>query len=190
VLTYSNGVEALLEVPKQTGVQYNFNIANQQPVRGVHIDSQTPISNYQPVSQIPTNIISPSQAYQTYASEMQQKYQGGHTQFSPIYRMKESLVSMATFGEGNKYVQGNKDVLRAYLGFIDILRKVLPQQIGFLDLAIRPPEIVVVTHSGEFLLDASSGGRLGMSVAGREPEQVNSIDTSVLLAAKMAAGAI
>src|SRR5882724_4169722 len=40
MLTYSNGVEAPLEVPKQTGVQYSFSIPNQQPVRGVHIDSQ------------------------------------------------------------------------------------------------------------------------------------------------------
>jgi hypothetical protein len=157
-LTYSNGIEGILQIPKEPGIQYAVQIANQQPVIGIHIDSHQAISFYQGVAQIPTNLISPEQAYNTYNGEIQNRFNGSHSQFSPIYRMKEAIISMATFGEGNKYVQGNREILDAYLGFVEVLRKLFPESLGFLDLAIRPPEIVLVTRSGEFVLDACSGG--------------------------------
>ncbi|HXM00499.1 MAG TPA: ATP-binding protein, partial [Rhizomicrobium sp.] len=158
MITYSDGTETPLELPQNVGVQYNLSIPAQKSIAGMFIDSNSPVSTYQVVNQIPTNLISSAQAYSNYSNEVHQKYVGGHSGFSPIYRMKEALVSMATFGEGNRYVQGNPEVLKAYLGFTEILRKVLPEQIGFLDIAIRAPEVVIVTRSGEFLLDASSGG--------------------------------
>ena len=34
----------------------------------------------------------------------------------------------------------------------------LPESLGFLDIAVRPPEVVIVTTSGEFIIDAASGG--------------------------------
>ncbi|GEO41883.1 hypothetical protein SAE02_60310 [Skermanella aerolata] len=65
---------------------------------------------------------------------------------------------MAMFGEGNSQVQGNTEVLGAYHGFVEALRKMLPETLGFIDISIRPPEVVIITRSGEFLIDASSGG--------------------------------
>ena len=161
-LQYSNGVEVSLRVPPQSAVQYNIDISNQQTVLGIHIDSHRAISPYQSVAQIPTNLISPTIAYQSYHGEVHNRYQGGHTGYSPIYRMKEAIISMAMFGEGNSRVQGNPSVLQAYLGFVDALRKILPETLGFVDLAVRTPEIVCVTRSGEFLLDASSGGLVAL----------------------------
>jgi len=49
-------------------------------------------------------------------------------------------------------------LLASYLGFIDVLKKVLPKTLGFQDLAIRTPDILLVTKSGSFLLDSVSGG--------------------------------
>lgn len=161
-LTYSNNAEALLQVPRETGVQYSINVSGQQNVHGIHIDSHQPFSPYQVVGQIPSAFISSSSAYQAYTNEVQNKYQGGHTGFSPLYRMKEALISMAMFGEGNTRVQGNEEVLSAYDGFIKILHTILPEDLGFTDIAIRPPEVVLVTKSGEFLLDASSGGVIAL----------------------------
>jgi len=77
---------------------------------------------------------------------------------SPLFRMKEALISMATFGEGNTYVDGKPELLQAYLGFIDVLTKVLPETLGFKTLAIRTPDVMLITSSGDFLLDAVSGG--------------------------------
>jgi hypothetical protein len=61
-------------------------------------------------------------------------------------------------GEGNSILQPDSRQKHAYDGFTDVLRKVLPASLGFLELSVRPPDIVMVTRSGEFLIDAASGG--------------------------------
>ena len=55
-------------------------------------------------------------------------------------------------------MQAHPEVLRAYLGFVEALRIMLPESLGFMDIAVRPPDVVLVTTSGEFILDAASGG--------------------------------
>ena len=155
---YDNDIESELQIPTKSSVQYNVDIPRQQSVHGIHIDSHAPVAHFQQVGQIPTTIVTATTAYHAYNNEVLQKYQGGHTGFSPTYRMKEAIIAMAMFGEGNSRVQANESVLRAYLGFVDTLREMLPESLGFLDIAVRPPEVVLVTTSGEFILDAASGG--------------------------------
>ena len=159
-VSYSNGVESDLQIPTQSSVQYDISISAQQSVPGIHIDSHAPITPFQQVAQIPTTIVDSQRAYDSYNNEMIQKYQGGHTGYSPIYRMKEAIIAMAMFGEGNTRVQPNEEVLKSYLGFVEALRTMLPDSLGFIDLAVRPPEIVLETTSGDFILDAASGGIL------------------------------
>lgn len=155
---YDNGMICELQIPKESSVQYNVDIPNQQPVPGIHLDSHAPITHFQQVGNIPTTIVTAATAYNSYNNEVVQRYQGGYTGYSPAYRMKESIIAMAMFGEGNSRVQANEQVLNAYDGFVNALRKMLPESLGFMDLAVRPPEVVVVTRSGEFILDAASGG--------------------------------
>ena len=157
-IMYDNGVVSELQIPTQSTVQYSINIPKQQAVQGIHIDSHAPIAHFQQVANIPATIVKPAAAYQTYHNEVVHKYQGGYTGYSPAYRMKEAIISMAMFGEGNTHVQANEEVLKAYLGFVDALRKMLPESLGFIDIAVRPPEVVIVTSSGEFIIDAASGG--------------------------------
>lgn len=156
-LTYKPEAVVPLSVPHNIGLSYALEF-NMRSVQGIHVDSHQPISVYQPVGQIPTHIISSQQAYQNYDGEIRQRFSGGYGGSSPIFRMKEAIISMAMFGEGNKYAPGNKVILDAYLGFVSKLREVLPRSLGFLDLEIRTPEVVVKTETGEFLLDAASGG--------------------------------
>ena len=157
-LVYGNDISSELQIPKESSVTYNITIANQQAVPGIHIDSHAPIAHFQQVGQIPTTIINAQNAYQSYHNEVVQKYQGGHTGYSPTYRMKEAIIAMAMFGEGNTRVQANKEILRAYLGFVKALHTMLPDSLGFQDIAVRPPEVVLQTTSGDFILDAASGG--------------------------------
>lgn len=157
-ITYSNGILANLSVPESGNVQYNVNINNQQPVRGLNIPSHRILSLYQPISAIPTLGISAQQAFNNYQAEVLNRFQGGHTGSSPFFRMKEALISMATFGEGNRYVKGKPELLKSYLGFIGILKKILPESLGFETIEIRTPDVVLITQSGEFLLDSVSGG--------------------------------
>jgi len=72
--------------------------------------------------------------------------------------MKEALIAMATFGAGNRLVPGDRELLRTYIGFIRVLRRLLPPSLGFRKLEIRTPDVVLVTSTGEFLIDAVSGG--------------------------------
>ena len=155
---YENGMDSELQIPTESNVEYNVNMRNQQSVPGIHIDSHTPITHFRQVDHIPTTIITPQTAYDTYNSEVVTRYQGGHTGYSPAYRMKEAIIAMAMFGEGNSHVQGNAQVLKAYQGFVKALRTMLPKALGFLEIAVRPPEVVIVTKTGEFIIDAASGG--------------------------------
>ena len=158
IIEYDNGVESKLLIPMGPSVQYNITIEKQQSVAGIHIDSHAPTTHFQQVEQIPTTIINPAAAYDNYNNEIVQKYHGGHSGFSPAYRMKEAIIAMAMFGEGNAHVEGNPEVLKAYEGFVECLRTMLPESLGFIDIAVRPPDVVLVTQSGEFILDAASGG--------------------------------
>lgn len=161
-IQYNNGIESVLQVPAHAAVQYNVNIPQQQTVPGIHIDSHPPITHFQQVGQIPTTIMTPTTAYNAYNTEVINKYQGGHTGYSPVYRMKEAIIAMAMFGEGNTHVQPNAELLNAHLGFVKALRTMLPESLGFMNLAVRPPEVVLVTTSGEFIIDAASGGVMAL----------------------------
>jgi len=161
-LHYENGVAAQIVIPDHGGVQYNIELHNQQPVVGLHINSHRPVQNYQQISAIPTNAMGAQQAYSSYFNELMQKYQGGYSQFSPTYRMKEAIISMATFGPGNANVQGNPALEKLFLDFKYILGKVLPPTIGFKDISVRIPDIVLITDSGEFVIDAASGGLMSI----------------------------
>lgn len=161
-ITYSNDVTSSLAVPQSGQVSYNVQITRPQQVPGLFINSHRPVSSYQAIASIPTNAISVEQAYQSYSQEVINKYNNSYSQFSPIYRIKEAIISMATFGPGNRNVQRNAELEKTYDEFKAMLGKVLPATIGFQDISIRIPDIVIVTKTGEFVLDASSGGLMAL----------------------------
>jgi len=72
--------------------------------------------------------------------------------------MKEALIAAAVYGEGNSSVQSNPEAIDVFQGFQSILRQLLPQSIGFQRLTVRAPEIVMMTNTGVFPIDAISGG--------------------------------
>ncbi|URV26498.1 AAA family ATPase [Burkholderia gladioli] len=161
-IEYDDGSSALLFVPDNGAASYIVEIRGQKQINGVSINSHRPIQNYQPIGAIPTSAINAEQAYQAYFGELMQRYNNGYTQYSPIYRMKETLISMAMFGAGNQYVEKNESLERLFLNFKNILSEILPPSIGFLDISVRIPDVVLVTRSGEFMIDAASGGLMSL----------------------------
>jgi hypothetical protein len=93
-----------------------------------------------------------------YTEIVRTRYYGGHHQRTPNYYMKETLIALAAFGYGNDVIDPDLESLATFSGFQDVLRKILPPSLGFLRLTIRLPEVVLVTRSGDFSLDAVSGG--------------------------------
>ena len=157
-LIYEGGAESEIQVPEQGGQQYNINLVNQQSVSGLHIPSHRPIYSYQPVTTIPTQAMQRQQIYNEYFNTTFQRYMNGHANKAPNQVMKEALISLAVFGPGNEHVQPNDSSRLLFEGFQEVLRRVLPPKIGFRRLLIQMPEVVLETESGNFSLDAVSGG--------------------------------
>lgn len=157
-ITYQNGSVCILKVPTTVSSQYNVIMEPLQGVKGLHIPSHRPIYKYQPIENISTRLISKDKAYQNYNQSKMQRYQNGYAQHSENYYIKETLISLATFGYGNEVVTKNDEAIRTFEGFQEILRTVLPPKLGFEKIAIRIPEVILITRSGEFSLDAVSGG--------------------------------
>lgn len=157
-ITYLNGQECKLMVqPRGNQAQYNPQYSNQQTVLGLHIPSHQPAFTYHRISEIPTDPQSTQQHYQSYNSLLQQYYQPSHAQ-NPGIALKKSLVSLAVFGYGSKAVIKNPEYKRMFEEFQSILRILLPKSLGFQRLEIRMPDIYFVTQTGDFALDAASGG--------------------------------
>jgi energy-coupling factor transporter ATP-binding protein EcfA2 len=161
-ITYTNGTRVIAQAPASGGIQYNLTIPSQQPVQGFHVPSHRQMPTYQSVAHIPTQPMLPEQAYTQFNNEITSTFRGQHTGSSPTYRLKEALLSMAVFGPGTKFVQRNDVLIQAFEGFSETLRKILPEEIGFIEISIRSPDVVLVTKSGDFLIDAASGGLMSL----------------------------
>lgn len=155
---YENEKQASLTIPHQIGNIYHIHIENVQGQRGIPIPSHRPIYRYQNVPSIPTRAITKQDAYQNYFNSRTQRYNEGHSQHFENYYIKETLISLATFGYGNQVVDRNEEAIHIFEGFEQILKDILPPKLGFERLIIRIPEVVLQTKSGEFPLDSVSGG--------------------------------
>ena len=158
MIRYRDGQECKLMAPPQVDkAQYNLTYQNQQGVLGLHIPSHGPNITYQRVDHIPTDPKTSQQQYQQYQNLLQQLYIGGRAE-NPGATLKQSLIALAVFGYGNQAVVPNPEYQRMFERFQEILSILLPRKIGFRDLEIRMPDIVFKTDSGDFSLDAASGG--------------------------------
>ena len=158
-VVYENGTSGTLQVPGgDIGQQYGINILNMQAVPGLHIPSHRPVYSYQPVAYIPTQVMSRQQVYSEYFGSTFARYQGQNHNKAPNQLMKEVLISLALFGYGSEYVTPDGSARATFENFQEILRQVLPSTIGFERLSIQTPEVVLETKSGNFSLDAVSGG--------------------------------
>lgn len=155
-LDYSNGQSAQMYVGTE-GQQYGVSINNQQAVVGTFISSHRSVPIFRPVTQINTSAVHPDQAYGTYHSEAVQRFSGQNSH-GAIYRLKETLVSLALFGTQNDLSAGDNYAVSYFRGFVDALRIVLPPSLGFQDLSIRVADVVMETSTGNFIIDAASGG--------------------------------
>jgi energy-coupling factor transporter ATP-binding protein EcfA2 len=159
-LEYTNGTLARITVPRAAGLTYNPSIEGRQPVLGFHMPSHRLIPNYQEIGSLDFTGVPPSQAFNRLINENYAYYVGNHTGSSVLTQLKYILASWAALGAGNEYLDSNPEMLSAFKGFIEILTRVLPKDLRFIDLKVQPPNILLETASGTFLMDASSGGIL------------------------------
>lgn len=158
-ITYSTGTTCTLHTPTKlsSSAQYQLSYSNAIAIDGLYIPSHRPAASYQKVDSIPTNPRTNAQQYQEYQQLLIQMFNGGKTA-SPGGITKQSLISLAVFGYGNEAVVENADYRDLFESFQQALRVLLPEKLGFRRIEIRMPDVVLVTDSGEFALDAMSGG--------------------------------
>lgn len=157
-IEYSDGSKATLVDPQNNSAQYLVQIQNQKAVECFFIPSDRAVFRYQVLSNIPTQgTIDKRQAFQKVSDSTRTRYFGGQEQSISFY-MKETLVSWSIFGRGNEDMEPDEKLLEYYKGFENILKIVLPKEIGFRGFQIRNYDVVLDCDSGTFLIDAASGG--------------------------------
>jgi len=139
---YNNGVTCQLSTPEFVSSQYQLQFQNQQGVVGLHIPSHRPAITYQQISQIPTDPKTVQQQYQEFQQLLFQTYGSANVR-NPGVILKQSLVSLALFGYGNEAVLANPEYHHLFMTFQDILRRILPDDLGFQRLEVRMPDVVL-----------------------------------------------
>src|SRR3989338_8780512 len=156
-IKYDDGSTAVLQLPVTDSPQYLIQISNSQALLGFNIPSHRSVFNYRAIVQIPVKKRHKEDAFNLVADSTRSSVLGGGSNQS-IYHIKETLLGWATFGYGNKVIQSDQEQIEYYEGFQDVLKKILPKSLGFKEFSIRNSEVVLITDSGDFMLDAVSGG--------------------------------
>ncbi len=140
---------------------YGIEIKPANKVIGVFIHSHRPIFPYRAVKSIPTSIYTRKKIYETYNSFsrifISDSYRD-HDKITATSLIKETLASLAIFGYGNQSVIPNETAKELFEGYLDVLRIVLPPKLGFQSISVDVPEVILLTDTGNFPLDAVSGG--------------------------------
>ena len=166
-LIYDNGVISDLTIPNSNTAKYQINIRYRQTyntinkdITGLNISSHRNVFKYQEVPSISTQKRDKKNAYHLVEENTKNNiFRTGYYEHKPInFLIKETLLNWAIGGSGNEFIQADKELRECFLGFQHILKIILPANIGFKEISIRNYEIVLVTDSGDFMLDAVSGG--------------------------------
>ena len=72
--------------------------------------------------------------------------------------IKGTLLAWATYGPKHAIIAFNPQALKQFNDFELLLEEVLPTTLGFINVTNWLPEIVLVTKTGKFSIDAVSGG--------------------------------
>ena len=156
-LNYSNGTKVDLSIDNNNSAQYSVAIHDQQKIHGISIPSHRPSYFYKQVTQIQTTKRTKWDAHQLAHGSSRNYYFGEGGQSSNYY-IKETLLNWAIGGSGNEFIVADIELKEHFLGFQLVLKKILPKTLGFKEISIRNYEIVLITNSGDFMLDAVSGG--------------------------------
>lgn len=187
LLSFSDNYVSNLNVPRDSSsARYQIIFQNHRIIPGINILSHRNIFKYQTVPSISTQKVSRRQAYdQVSQFSMRESLEENPFYHRSInYHIKETLLSWAIGGAGNKYIEPDEEAMSWYDGFEKVLSIIMPKHIGFEKLSIRNFEIVLTTKTGDFMLDAVSGGIAALidlawqiyNLASTEPEIVVLID--------------
>jgi predicted ATP-binding protein involved in virulence len=158
-IAYSNEARATIRAKKaHEQAPYTPSIEDVQPICGLFMPADRPEFVYTQVTEIPTRPRLAADAFNQVHSRFRERTLGGGGRH-PTYDLKQVIIGLALFSRGSDVVEQDDEARRLIDGFQDVLRTVMPREIGYRGMTVRAnAEIVMLTESGEFLLDAMSGG--------------------------------
>ncbi len=158
-LSYSNGQTAKIQTQDTASAEYHLQINGQQGVNCFFVPSHRSAPKYKQVTTIPMAKKPKRQAFDEVYTSNRQRYMGEGNQ-SSSFMMKSALIGWAVQGYGSKVMPPDANQLQYFEGFPLVLKKVLPQSLGFEKLEIRNAEVVFICNGGqdEFILETVSGG--------------------------------
>lgn len=165
---FNGGESCLISSPNPDNIQYGLTFSERPKLSGFKIGSHRPLPKYQVISDIPVSGIKPKMAFDYFRKSLS-SYENGHATrwgsnaiSNPISPLKQTLISFAIHGSGNKNVRAIPEVVGLFDEFQAVLENVLPKEIRFKKLEVQPPEVLVVTETGSFPVDGSSGGLMSL----------------------------
>lgn len=161
-LEFSNGMVGNLVLPETvTNGTYSIRVEGGYQEKGVYVNSHRPNFPYKTVNSIPTKVATRAQIYNKYnefnKTVVFDTYRNAN-EISATSLIKETLASLAIFGYGNRSVNSNEVARNLFEGYVEILRIVLPPKLGFETILVDVPEVILCTKTGNFPIDAVSGG--------------------------------
>ena len=161
-LEFSDGAICDLVLPDNiTNGTYGIEIKGGKTEKGVYVNSHRPNFPYKAVKSVPTSVATRQQIYSKY-NEFNKTFvfdtYRNANEVSATSLIKETLASLAIFGYGNQSVIPNETARKLFEGYVNILRIVLPPKLGFENISVNIPEVMLCTKTGNFPIDAVSGG--------------------------------
>lgn len=150
-LVYDDGSKIPITIPYGYGPEYHLNLSLLESVRGMYVPSERPEFAYVNIREIPSTRKMRVEAFNLLDSARRRGT-------SIIRCIKEILLVWGVFGFASKSITPTKEYADLYIGFEDVLKKILPVELGFKGFSIRQLEIVLATEFGDFMIEAVSGG--------------------------------
>ncbi|AIL99445.1 AAA family ATPase [Sinorhizobium meliloti] len=139
-------------------VEENVQLRGLHRIHGIFIHPHMGLNKYMPIASLPLSGKNLRVIYEEVISGQSRVFESNPSQRPPLFTVKHSLIALAAFGPGGKYIAPNQEMTLLFEEFRNLLKAFLPETLGFMDFSVRLPELVVVTKRGEFALDSSSGG--------------------------------
>ncbi|MFD4819520.1 AAA family ATPase [Peribacillus butanolivorans] len=155
-IEYSDEQYSEIKVPPDVSYVYDLTIDNIKQIKGLYVPSHRQLYKYNLIDSISTK--GREDIIKDYKRAIMNGSQGISNVKSPNHIIKEGLISFALFGYGNEIINSNIDSLESFSEFEDILKVVLPEKMGFQGISVQIPEVILNTKSGDFSIDAVSGG--------------------------------
>ena len=153
----NNLSDICIEFPKNE-IQYDLSFSDMQEVKSRYIPSHRSFFRYKNLTHISRvdedSYTASSKASRSNMNAVLSDSPGGT---SVSYSMKETLISWA-FGVGNSKIASTEGCEKKFDRFVEILKIVLPDSLGFNSLEFVKYELVLKCDSGDFIFDAFSGG--------------------------------